>query len=217
MKIYNYDGISGEYIGTSDARESPLEQRVYLIPANATDIKPPKANNGYVVCFNDDGAWEQVKDERGTIYYDRNNNEVKITKLRQDTTGLSKVKNEPSIDELKARKMLELAAWTNAMGESCKIELKGFGAINGGYKHLLNIEAIIDTYDSLEIRAFRMYDNSMKKIGGQEELKRIKKAIQLGGQKLHTLKWGYELKIEKAKSKKELDSIAFTDTIEVSL
>ena len=49
---------------------------------------------------------------------------------------------------------------------------------------------MIDTFDSLEIRAFRMYDNSMKKIGGQEDLKRIKKAIQIGGQKLHTLKWG---------------------------
>ena len=62
-----------------------------------------------------------------------------------------------------------------------------------------------------------MYDNSMKKINGQEELKRIKKAIQLGGQKLHALKWQYELEISKAKNKKELDTIVFTDTIEVAL
>ena len=82
---------------------------------------------------------------------------------------------------------------------------------------MLNVEAMIDTFDSLEVRAFRMYDNSMKKIGGQEDLKHIKKAIQLGGQKLHVLKWGYELKIEKANSKKELDAIVFTDTIEVAL
>lgn len=124
---------------------------------------------------------------------------------------------EPSIEQLRKTKTAELARWTHSMGDSCKIDLKNFGIINGGYRYLLNVEAMIDTFDSLEIRAFRMYDNTMKKISGQEELKRIKKAIQLGGQKLHTLKWQYELKISKAKDKKELDAIAFTDTIEVAL
>lgn len=124
---------------------------------------------------------------------------------------------EPPIEQLREAKTAELAAWTHSMGDSCKISLKDFGVINGGYRYLLNVEAMIDTFDSLEIRAFRMYDNSMKKINGQEELKRIKKAIQLGGQKLHSLKWLYEAKIEKAKNKKELDAIAFVDTIEVAL
>lgn len=124
---------------------------------------------------------------------------------------------EPPIEQLREAKTAELAAWTHSMGDSCKINLKGFGLINGGYRYLLNVEAMIDTFDSLEIRAFRMYDNTMKKINGQEELKKIKKAIQIGGQKLHVLKWGYELKIEKAKNKKELDAITFADTIEVTL
>ena len=124
---------------------------------------------------------------------------------------------EPSIEQLREAKTAELAAWTHSRGDSCKINLKDFGVINGGYRYLLNVEAMIDTFDSLEVRAFRMYDNSMKKINGQEELKRIKKAIQIGGQKLHTLKWQYELKISKAKNKKELDAIVFADTIEVAL
>ena len=124
---------------------------------------------------------------------------------------------EPSIEQLREAKTAELARWTHSMGDSCKIDLKNFGVINGGYRYLLNVEAMIDTFDSLEVRAFRMYDNTMKKIGGQEELKRIKKTIQLGSQKLHALKWQYELKISKAKDKKELDAIAFTDTIEVAL
>ena len=124
---------------------------------------------------------------------------------------------EPPIEQLREAKTAELAEWTHLMGDSCKINLKDFGVINGGYRYLLNVEAMIDTFDSLEIRAFRMYDNSMKKIGGQEELKRIKKAIQIGGQKLHSLKWLYEAKIEKAKNKKELDAIVFADTIEVAL
>ena len=216
MKIYNYDGVSGEYIGQSEAQKSPLEENVYLIPANATDKQPLISKKGFAVCFKE-GAWQYVKDERGVIYYDENNREVKITSLGQDTSGLRETPKEPPTEQLREAKTAELAAWTHSMGDSCKINLKNFGLINGGYRYLLNVEAMIDTFDSLEIRAFRMYDNSMKKIGGQEELKRIKKAIQLGGQKLHALKWQYELKISKAKDRKELDAITFADTIEVAL
>ncbi|AKT91672.1 hypothetical protein [Campylobacter gracilis] len=216
MKIYNYDGVSGEYIGQSEAQKSPLEEGAYLIPANATDTQPLASKKGFAVCFKE-GAWQYVKDERGVIYYDENNREVKITSLGQDTSGLRETPKEPPIEQLREAKTAELAAWTHSMGDSCKINLKDFGVINGGYRYLLNVEAMIDTFDSLEIRAFRMYDNTMKKIGGQEELKRIKKAIQIGGQKLHALKWQYELKISKAKDKKELDAIVFTDTIEVAL
>lgn len=143
--------------------------------------------------------------------------EMGATHIDPKTLELSIKIEEPPIEQLREAKAAELAAWTSSMGDSCKINLKDFGVINGGYRYLLNVEAMIDTFDSLEIRAFRMYDGSMKKINGQEELKRIKKAIQIGGQKLHSLKWLYEAKIEKAKNKKELDAIAFADTIEVAL
>lgn len=142
---------------------------------------------------------------------------ISATHIDPKTKEFSQKIIEPPIEQLREAKTAELAAWTHLMGDSCKINLKDFGLINGGYRYLLNVEAMIDTFDSLEIRAFRMYDNSMKKIGGQEDLKRIKRAIQIGGQKLHTLKWGYELKISKAKDKKELDAITFADTIEVAL
>ncbi len=161
------------------------------------------------------------KNSQNQIYaYDDNVGEEQIaeglTKITE--AQAQKILNvEPPIEQLREAKTAELAAWTHSMDDSCKIDLKGFGLINGGYRYLLNVEAMIDTFDSLEVRAFRMYDNSMKKINGQEELKRIKRAIQIGGQKLHTLKWGYELKIEKAKNKKELDAITFADTIEVAL
>ena len=161
------------------------------------------------------------KNSQNEVYaYD---DDVSAEQIAKGLTEISEVQAqkilnvEPPIEQLREAKTAELAAWTHSMGDSCKIDLKGFGVINGGYRYLLNVEAMIDTFDSLEIRAFRMYDNSMKKIGGQEDLKRIKRAIQIGGQKLHTLKWGYELKIEKAKNKKELDAITFADTIEVSL
>ena len=161
------------------------------------------------------------KNSQNQIYaYD---NDVDEDQIKEGLTKITeaqaqKILNvEPPIEQLREAKTAELARWTHSMGDSCKISLKDFGVINGGYRYLLNVEAMIDTFDSLEVRAFRMYDNSMKKINGQEELRRIKRAIQIGGQKLHTLKWGYELKIEKANSKKELDAITFADTIEVAL
>ena len=159
------------------------------------------------------------KNSQNQIYaYDDDAGEDQIAEgLVKISEAEAQKMSEPSIEQLREAKTAELARWTHDMGDSCKIALKDFGIINGGYRYLLNVEAMIDIFDSLEIRAFRMYDNSMKKINGQEELKRIKKAIQLGGQKLHTLKWQYELKISKAKDKKELDAIAFTDTIEVAL
>ena len=51
MKIYNYD-LQGKYTGESVADESPLEKGVYLIPAGATEIKPPSTNANEVAVFN---------------------------------------------------------------------------------------------------------------------------------------------------------------------
>ena len=157
------------------------------------------------------------KNSQNQIYaYDNDVDEDQIKEgLTKITEAQAKSMLEPSLEGLKAAKTAELASWVNAMGESCKVEIKDFGAVNGGYKYLLNIGSMIDTFDSLEIRAFRMHDNSMKKINGQEDLKKIKRAIQIAGQKLHVLKWGYETAIEKAKTSKALEAIKFADTIEV--
>lgn len=165
-------------------------------------MKYYKNSQNEVYAYDDDVGEEQIAEG--------------LTKITE--AQAQKILNvEPTIEQLRKIKTAELVRWTHDMGDSCKIDLKNFGVINGGYRYLLNVEAMIDTFDSLEIRAFRMYDNTMKKINGQEELKRIKRAIQIGGQKLHTLKWQYELKISKAKDKKELDAITFADTIEVAL
>lgn len=161
-------------------------------------MKYYKNSQNQIYAYDDDVSGDQIKEG--------------LTKI---TEAQAKSMLEPSLEELKAAKTAELAAWVNAMGESCKVEIKDFGAVNGGYKYLLNIEAMIDTFDSLEVRGFRMYDNTMKKINGQEDLKRIKRAIQIAGQKLHVLKWGYETAIEKAKTSKALEAIKFADTIEV--
>ena len=165
-------------------------------------MKYYKNSQNQIYAYDDDVGKDQIKEGLTEI------SEAQAQKI---------LNVEPSIEQLREAKTAELASWTQSMGDSCKINLKDFGLINGGYRYLLNVEAMIDTFDSLEVRAFRMHDNSMKKINGQEDLKKIKRAIQIAGQKLHVLKWGYELKIEKANSKKELDAITFADTIEVAL
>lgn len=52
MKIYHYHPDSCVYLGCSSADESPLEPGVFLVPAHATVIPPPKAKEGEQAIFN---------------------------------------------------------------------------------------------------------------------------------------------------------------------
>ncbi|MEW6314627.1 MAG: hypothetical protein AB1513_11410 [Pseudomonadota bacterium] len=69
MQIYHYDSITGEYAGTSQADESPLEPDVFLMPAHATAIAPPAVNAGECAVFRA-GAWQVLPDHRGETHYD---------------------------------------------------------------------------------------------------------------------------------------------------
>lgn len=66
-KIYNYHGVTGEYLGESTADADPLETGNWLIPGNACLDAPPAAKKGHAVCRADSG-WHQVEDNRGLIY-----------------------------------------------------------------------------------------------------------------------------------------------------
>lgn len=56
MNIFHYHPDTGEYLGQGTADESPLEPGVWLIPAHATEIHPPAANDGEQAIWAN-GSW----------------------------------------------------------------------------------------------------------------------------------------------------------------
>jgi len=67
MEIYNYHPDYKHLTAVSIADESPLEPGVFLIPAYATDIKPPICESNQIQIFNGI-SWDIIEDKRGTYY-----------------------------------------------------------------------------------------------------------------------------------------------------
>jgi hypothetical protein len=84
MLVYNYDKFTKEYTGYEEAALNPEETKiqghdVYLIPANATDVKPPKTAEHETVLYNN--GWEKVADYRNEYIVNDDMQPFKYDKL----------------------------------------------------------------------------------------------------------------------------------------
>lgn len=132
------------------------------------------------------------------------------------TLELSVKERELDIEELRLAKLNELQNWASLMAEKSRIDLKNFGAIDGGYEYLTNAAVMKNNYEWLPKKEFRMHNDEFVPVTLQD-LERIEKAIGIAGIFLKNLKWQYESAISKAKSKEELEAISFSQTIEIDL
>lgn len=84
--IYHFHPLTGELSGEGEARLDPVEQKP-LLPANATLIAPPEAQNGYARIFGGN-AWAQVEDHRGKVLWTAEGEAQEITILGPLPAGL---------------------------------------------------------------------------------------------------------------------------------
>jgi hypothetical protein len=77
MLLYNYDGITKEYLYSIQANIDELEsinkgQTVYIIPANCTDRRPQNAREGFAQCFDENSNNRFfIEDHRGKTVYSK--------------------------------------------------------------------------------------------------------------------------------------------------
>ena len=129
MDIYHYHPLSGEYLGSSVADESPLEPDIFLIPAHSTSLPPPAVLENQAAVF-DDGSWSIVGDWRGNVWHKSTGlsvAHVDLGDLPPDLTAIAKP-NDYSIwgldgwitdlVELRRRKSLELKSFAQIAIES---------------------------------------------------------------------------------------------------
>lgn len=74
MIIYNYSSLTGEYIGTNEAKESPREPGIFLMPANAVGVAPMTVAENEVAVW-DSTKWIKQADYRDKVYYDKTTKE----------------------------------------------------------------------------------------------------------------------------------------------
>lgn len=73
MKPYFlFDPVTGEYAGSYDAQENPLEPGEYIAPVNSTPKQPPATTANQVAIFSAAAdAWSVESDYRGQTFYDQ--------------------------------------------------------------------------------------------------------------------------------------------------
>lgn len=86
ITVYAYGATTKEYLGTTQAQESPLETGVVLMPANSTVIQPPALADRQAAVWNGSG-WDVIADLRGTVYYGADGREYTQNQLGELPDG----------------------------------------------------------------------------------------------------------------------------------
>ncbi|MDG4650125.1 hypothetical protein P6F26_16880 [Roseibacterium sp. SDUM158017] len=105
MQLYHYSPITGEFLGETQARPSPLEPGEFLIPAHATATAPPAAGANQVAVFSGE-AWSMQADFRGTSYWTDAATLVEIAEIGTTVPEGATTTAPPS-----ARHVLSEGAW----------------------------------------------------------------------------------------------------------
>lgn len=111
--VYQTDTF-GLFIGEVQARESPLEPGIYLIPAGCVETPPPAAEAKTVAVWSVD-AWVLVPDHRGDIWY--GGSDPVIVDFIGDPVeqGLSPERVVPGMDDIRAAKIAAISASADAL------------------------------------------------------------------------------------------------------
>lgn len=115
LKIYNYHPSSGVFLFEGEADKDQLDADNWLIPANATDKKPPKQKNGYALVFKND-KWQNVIDHRGWVYWLEDGSEHVISAIGEEPpegalTEKPVIEPEPLTNEqIKEQRAIEYAS-----------------------------------------------------------------------------------------------------------
>ena len=134
MRIYHYHPDTKEYLGNGKARLSPLDAKegneVFLIPANATEIVPPKEVEGKARVF-ENNAWKYVDFEVVAQKDTTNTSPSTQTAFQQVATLLQllqlKVDEMQSDLDVKNAKIAELEVGMNAKFSELEVGMNAMG------------------------------------------------------------------------------------------
>lgn len=68
MIIYNYDPITFEFVSEGESLINPVNPETPIIPACATELKPPKNKEGFVRVWVGNN-WDYKEDHRGELWF----------------------------------------------------------------------------------------------------------------------------------------------------
>lgn len=126
MDIYNYDASTGELLNQSAARQDPLDEGKFLIPAHATTVAPPSAGSHQRAVFAPAAkTWSLVPDYRGADAWSTSTGaKTAVTTLGKSLADLGLTDQQPpaypakwsgsawvaDLDTARANKVAELSA-----------------------------------------------------------------------------------------------------------